>query len=308
MKVDLPSVALSLVAVLSSIYALKEIARDGIHVAALVALAVGLLAGASFVRRQHVVADPLVDVGLFRSAAFGSAIGSMVAAVFLIDGTFLFLSQYLQLISGKTPLAAALWLLPATGGLVIGSLAAPLITHRVGAISLLVAGLVGAAGGVALFTQIDPANGLDALVAGSVLMGIGSGLVGTVATDVVVGAAPPDRAGAASAISETGAELGGALGIAVLGSVGLAVYHMQLNGKLPRSLTPAQHAAATRTLADATRTSAHLSHPASAEVFHAAAAAFTDGIHLVAATASAITVLLAVAAALALRRAPATAA
>lgn len=122
----------------------------------------------------------------------------------------------MQLISGKTPLVAALWLLPATGGLVIGSLIAPLITRRVGTVHR---------------------NGLVVLVAASLVMGIGSGFVGTVATDVVVGAAPADRSGAASAISETGAELGGALGIAVLGNLGLAVYRTHLDGTLPMALT-----------------------------------------------------------------------
>jgi DHA2 family multidrug resistance protein-like MFS transporter len=185
---------------------------------------------------------------------------------------------------------------------VVGSLIAPLITRRVGAVHLLITGLVAAAAGVALLTQIDVQDGLAALVAGSLVMGIGSGFVGTVATDVVVGAAPADRSGAASAISETGAELGGALGIAVLGSVGLAVYRTDLKGSLPTALTPEQHEAATKTLADATRTSAHLTQPASTELFHAAAAAFTNSLHFVAATAAVITLMLALLAGLALRR------
>ena len=259
-------------------------------------------AGAVFVRRQQLVSDPLVDVGLFRSAAFSSAIGAMVAAVFVVDGTFLFLSQYLQLISGKTPLIAAVWLLPATGGLVVGSMLAPLITPRVGPVHLLVGGLVAAAIGVALLTRIDLHHGLLALVAGSLVMGVGSGFVGTVATDVVVGAAPGDRSGAASAISETGAELGGALGIAVLGSVGLAVYRTRLDGTLPSTLTPAQQQAATSTLADATHTSAQLTQPASGELFHASAVAFTDSLHFVAASAAVITLLLALLAGVVLRR------
>jgi MFS transporter, DHA2 family, multidrug resistance protein len=303
MKLDLPSAALSLVGLLGLIYAMKEAARGGLDAQAIAALLVGSAAGAVFVRRQHVLADPLVDVRLFRSPAFSSAIGAMVAAVFVIDGTFLFLSQYLQLIEGKAPLAAALWLLPATGGLVIGSMSAPLITRRVATIHLLVTGLVVAAAGVAVLTQIDVRHGLAALVAGSLVMGLGSGFVGTVATDVVVGAAPADRSGAASAISETGAELGGALGIAVLGSVGLAVYRTRLDSTLPAALSPAQHDAATSTLADAARTSAQLPPPRSGELIHAAAGAFTDSLQVVAASAATITLLLALLAALLLRRA-----
>jgi DHA2 family multidrug resistance protein-like MFS transporter len=128
-------------------------------------------------------------------------------------------------------------------------------------------------------------------------MGIGSGIVGTLATDFVVGAAPPERAGAASAISETGAELGGALGIALLGSLGLAIYRAHLGDTLPTALTPAQEHAATSTLADATRTSTQLQQPASGELFHAAAAAFTDSLQTVATAAAAVTLLLALLAA-----------
>jgi MFS transporter, DHA2 family, multidrug resistance protein len=302
MKLDLASAALSLLGLLGLIYAMKEVARSGLDEAVLGGLLVGLVAGAAFVRRQRVVADPLLDLALFRFTAFSSAIASMLAAVFVIDGTFLFLSQYLQLIRGKPPLIAAIWLLPATGGLVLGSVLAPLVTRRVGPVRLLVCGLVAAALGVALLTQIDVRHGLAALVAGSLIMGIGSGFVGTVATDVVVGAAPADRAGAASALSETGAELGGALGIAVLGSVGLAVYRTHLDGVLPSALTAAQQQAAKSTLADATRTSTQLTQPSSARLFHAAATAFTDGLHVVAIAAAATTLLLALAAAVVLRR------
>ncbi len=115
--------------------------------------------------------------------------------------------------------------------------------------------------------------------------------------------APPERAGAVSAISETGAELGGALGIAMLGSVGLAVYRIHLADTLPPALTSAQEHAASRTLADATSTSAQLTQPASGELVHAAAAAFTDSLQTGATAAAAITLLIALLAAALLRTA-----
>ena len=106
-----------------------------------------------------------------------------------------------------------------------------------------------------------------------------------------------ERAGAASALSETGAELGGALGIALLGSLGLAIYRAHLADTLPTALTPTQEHAATNTLADATNTSTQLQRPASGELFHAAAAAFTDSLQTVATAAAAVTLLLALLAA-----------
>jgi MFS transporter, DHA2 family, multidrug resistance protein len=301
-KLDPASAALSLLSLLGLIYALKEIARSGFDTTAFAALLVGSVAGAAFTRRQRILADPLVDLRLLRSPAFSSALGSMLASVFVIDGTFLFLSQYLQLVSGKTPLTAAAWLLPATGGLVVGSMLGPLLTRRLDQAHVLVGGLLAAAAGVALLTRIEPGHGLTPLVAGSLIMGIGSGIVGTLATDFVVGTAPPERAGAASAISETGAEIGGALGIAILGSIGLAVYRLHLGDTLPTGLTPAQEHAATRTLADATRTSSQLAPPASGELFHAAAGAFTDSLQTIATAAASTTLLLALLAAVLLRK------
>jgi MFS transporter, DHA2 family, multidrug resistance protein len=278
-KLDPASAALSLIGLLALIYALKEIARTGLDARAAAALVIGLLTSAAFIRRQRLLTHPLMDLRLFRSPALSSALGSMLASVFVIDGTFLFLSQYLQLVSGKTPLSAAVWLLPATGGLVAGSMLAPLLTARVAAMHVLVGGLIVAAAGVASFIRIEPGHGLAPLVVGSLLMGIGSGSVGTLATDFIVATAPPERAGAASAISETGAEIGGALGIAVLGSIGLAVYRIHLGNTLPTGLTNGQRHAATSTLADAKSTSNHLARPASSELFHAAARAFTDSLH-----------------------------
>jgi DHA2 family multidrug resistance protein-like MFS transporter len=300
-RLDPASAALSLLGLLALIYALKEIARNGLDANAAAALAVGLATSAAFVRRQQLLAHPLIDLRLFRSPALSSALGSMLASVFVIDGTFLFLSQYLQLVSGKTPLSAAVWLLPATGGLVAGSMLAPPLTGRIAAAHVLVGGLLAAAGGVALLIRIQPGHGLTPLVAGSLIMGIGSGSVGTLATDVIVATAPPERAGAASAISETGAEIGGALGIAVLGSIGLAVYRIHLGNMLPAGLTAGQKQAATSTLADATSTSNHIPQPASSELFHAAARAFTDSLHTVATAAASTTILLAVLATLLVR-------
>ncbi|HYY90026.1 MAG TPA: MFS transporter [Chloroflexota bacterium] len=301
-RLDLPSAALSLATVLALIYGLKVTAQDGLGPQAVGAVTLGTILGAAFVRRQQTLADPLIDLRLFRSASFATTLAAMYASVFLIDGTFLFLSQYLQLIRGQAPFTAALWLLPATGGLVIGSLLAPLITGRLPPRPVLIAGLSVAACGVGLLTQIQPTTGLVALVAGSLLMGIGCGTVGTLATDLVIGAVPPERAGAASALSETGAELGGSLGIAILGSIGLAVYRSSVQDTLPDGLTSGQQDAATRTLADAAATGHHLAQPIADELVQVASNAFTYSLHYIAVVATGATLLLALLGSFVLRR------
>jgi DHA2 family multidrug resistance protein-like MFS transporter len=89
------------------------------------------------------------------------------------------------------------------------------------------------AAGLAILTQVEPESGLAVLVGGSVVLSVGVAQVVTLSTDLIVGAAPPERAGAASALSETGTELGGALGIALLGSLGTAVHRSQVAGGVP---------------------------------------------------------------------------
>jgi DHA2 family multidrug resistance protein-like MFS transporter len=123
-----------------------------------------------------------------------------------------------------SPLQAGLWSTPAYIGFVVGSIVTPVIVRHVAPARVMPASLVLAAVGLVMLTQTDRVAGLPILVAGSVVFTLGLAPVTTLATDIMVGTAPPERAGAAAAISETSSEFGGALGIAVLGSIGTAVY------------------------------------------------------------------------------------
>jgi len=220
---DLASAALSLAAVLPVIYGIKRIAEGGAAWLPLLCILAGLAAGVVFVQRQHRLADPLIDLRLFRAPAFSVSLATYTLGTFVAFGSFLFIAQYLQRVLGLSPLRAGLWMLPFFVGWISGSMLAPLIARRRPAFALS-AGLVLAAGGFGLLTRVDGGSALPVLVTGSLLVSLGLAPVFTLATDVIVGAAPPERAGAASAISETGSELGGALGIALLGSLATAVY------------------------------------------------------------------------------------
>ena len=102
-------------------------------------------------------------------------------------------------------------------------------------------GLAMGAIGLAMLTQVDgPRRPLDVLVVASLVISLGLAPVFTLTTDLIVGSAPPERAGAASGISETGAELGGALGIAILGSIGVAIYRRELPDQLPATSRPSR--------------------------------------------------------------------
>jgi MFS transporter, DHA2 family, multidrug resistance protein len=164
----------------------------------------------------------MIDISLFRVPAFSAPLAASSFALFAIYGMDLFIAQYLQLVLGMSPFEAGLWTLPTAIGFIVGSNVAPLIAARVPTAHAIVGGAAVTTIGLAMLTQIDSTSGLAVLVAGSVVMSLGAAQIITLGTDVVVSAVPPERAGSASGISETGLELGGALGIALLGSIGAA--------------------------------------------------------------------------------------
>jgi len=221
---DIASAALSLAAVLPVIYGIKRIAESGAAWLPALSILAGVAAGALFVRRQRGLADPLIDLRLFRSPAFSVSLATYTLGTFVAFGVFLFIAQYMQLVLGLSPLQAGLWMLPFFVGWISGSMLVPLIVRRMRTAFALSAGLAFAAVGFGLLTRVGGSSALAVLVTGSLLVSLGLAPVFTLTTDLVVGAAPPERAGAASAISETGSELGGALGIALLGSLATAVY------------------------------------------------------------------------------------
>jgi DHA2 family multidrug resistance protein-like MFS transporter len=143
------------------------------------------------------------------------------------------------------------------------------------------AGLVAGAFGFGLLTQLDDGSGLPLVVAGSVVFSVGLAPLTTLSTDMMIGAAPPERAGAASAVSETTSEFGGAMGIAVLGSIGTVVYRSQLAGTVPAGVPPASAEAARDTLGGALAAAQALPAQLGAALQDAAREAFTQGLRLV---------------------------
>ena len=123
------------------VFGLKRIAQDGLGPLAVAAVLVGLVAGVVFARRQLRLADPMVDLRLFRIRAFNASLATNLLGVFIVVGYFLFVAQYLQLVLGLSPLAAGLWSLPSAFGFIIGSNLAPRILRRVRPAFVIGAGL-----------------------------------------------------------------------------------------------------------------------------------------------------------------------
>jgi DHA2 family multidrug resistance protein-like MFS transporter len=276
-KLDIPSAALSIVAVLGLIYAVKRLAEYGGDWWALASAIAGLVFGLLFIHRQTHLADPLIDLKLFRSPAFSGALAVNALAFFSMFGIFLFVSQYLQFVLGMSPLQAGLWTAPSGVAFVIGSAIAPMIAHRFRAPYVTAGGLLVVVLGFALMTQVGGPNSVLLLMGGVVIMSLGMTPVVALATDLIVAAAPPERAGAASAISETTLEFHGALGIAVLGSVLTVIYRTAMAGVLPADLPPAVIETASGTLGGALSVAPSLPPQLQAMLTDAARAAYVDG-------------------------------
>jgi DHA2 family multidrug resistance protein-like MFS transporter len=287
-RLDLPSAALSLVAVLAVIFGLKEIATAGGSAEAFVSVAGGLVVGALFLRRQARLADPLIDLSLFRLRAFSASLAINVGAFFAAFSSFLLVSQYLQLVLGMSPLEAGLWGLPSALAFIVGAQVAPRLAHRVRPSRLMAVSLLVAAGGFLVLAQADGAWPLAMIVAGIVITAFGLVPVFTLATDLVVGTAPVERAGSAAALSETSSEFGGALGIAVLGSVAAAIYRLTVADTLPGGLSEDIAAAARDTLGGAISGAAVLEPALAAAVTDAARAAYASAFSVAALISAAI--------------------
>ncbi|MEV4677739.1 MULTISPECIES: MFS transporter [Actinomadura] len=278
-RLDLPSVPLSIAGVLGAVYAIKEAAAHGLdETRVYVSLAIGLAALAAFVVRQTRTAEPLIDVRLFRRAAFAGSVATNMFAMFTLVAQSLIFSLFFQLALGWSPLKAGLAGLPgAAGAMIGGAVLAPPLINALGRARVVAAGMLVSAGGFSLYLVIGLHTSYWLMLPSMLLAGLGMGLAMTVTADTVLASVPKERSGSASAIAETATELGGALGMAVLGSVLTAVYRNVLD--LPAGVPAPAAAAARDSLAAALQAAADLPAALGAQIATAAREAFVDGMH-----------------------------
>lgn len=226
---DTSAVALAALGILGLAFGIKEGARHGLGDPVTVAVLIaGLAALTTFVRRQLASARPLLDVRLFADRAFAVAVGCVLLSMFALVGLELFFAQYLQLVLGLEPLAAAVRLMPLMVASLVGSLLAAPLLRRVGTRAAIVGGLGLTTLGLVPLLTLGVADEYWRLWPSFVAMGLLLDLALVAANDVIISAVPADRAGGAAAIEETAYELGGGLGVAVLGSILAAVYSAAL--------------------------------------------------------------------------------
>jgi EmrB/QacA subfamily drug resistance transporter len=268
--VDWTGAAIAVAALGALVYSIIEAPTAGwASTRTLLGVGAGAVLVAGFVGWELQAAHPLLDPRLFRHRAFAGGTLSLTLQFFAFFGFIFLLLQYLQLVLADSPLVAAISLVPmALGMMPSARFVAPKLAAAAGTGRACALGLIVAAGSLAWLSRLDASSGYWALLAGVVPLGAGMGLAMTPATSAVTDALPADKQGVGSAMNDLARELGGALGIAVLGSILQSVYrnHLDVTG-LPSGA--AEHA----------RSSLALASRLGPGVARTAQSAFVDGMH-----------------------------
>ncbi|MDT9687983.1 MFS transporter [Streptomyces sp. P9(2023)] len=297
-RVDLVSAGLSFIAMLSAIYGIKEMPKHGPEPVSVMAVVAGVVVGYVFVRRQRTLTHPLLDLTMFRHRAFSASLTILLLTMMFLMGNLFLIAQFLQSVLALSPLETGLWLLPPVLCGMVAALAATGIVRRVRPAYVFGAGMTVAAGGFVILWGASADSGPGPVVVAAILMFVGITPVAALGADMIVGSAPPEQAGPAAALSETSNEFGGALGIALVGSLATAVFRGSMADAYPKEVP----AGAEDTLAGALEVAAGLSGEAGAALAAAARAAFADGLQISAIVGAPLMLVLAVGAALMLRQ------
>ncbi|MFD1934588.1 MFS transporter [Nonomuraea mangrovi] len=264
---DPASVGLSLVSVLSMVYGVKQLTVESVPVVPAVALVAGAAVGALFVRRQLRLETPLLDLRLLRNRPFTAVLVALVFAGIAMAGTGLLVTQYLQSVLGFSPIVSAMLFAPMGLGVAVGTMAAPALARRMRQTTAIAGGLVGSALGSLLLVGVGGAGALPLVMIGIAVLALGTGPLFALGTGLVVGSVPPERAGSAASMSETGNYFGGSLGFALIGVVAAVVYRSRMDGT-------------SDSLSGAVAASRHLPADQGAQLLDAAREAFTAGLHV----------------------------
>jgi DHA2 family multidrug resistance protein-like MFS transporter len=294
-RLDPVGVLLSLLAMGPAVLAVKTVAHDGVSGTAVLALLVGVGSAVLFVRRARarIAAgeEPLLDVTLFASPVLRLSALANATTMFALTGLLFFSAQYLLLVLDMNPIDAGLVLVPGFAMTMVAGLVASRLARRFPLRVLVPAGLLLAAAGFLLTTRLADATGPGLLAVAAVLVGTGIGLSETITNDAILTAAPADRAGSASAVSETAYELGAVLGTAVLGSVLAAAYRGGV--VVPTSIGPAHADASRETLGGAVGAAGRVPGVDGQALLVSARTAFDAAVELTAAVGAGVLVLVA---------------
>ena len=270
--------------------------------------AVGVAALAAFVWWELRIEHPLIDLRVFAVRAFSASAAAVTVIFFALFGSLFVLTQYLQLVHGYSPLAAGVRALPFAIAMGAASPVSPILAKRFGTRVVIPAGMALMGLGLLDLSTAGVRTGYLPIAIAIAVMGAGMGLVMAPASTTIMDTVPAHQAGAGSAINDTIREVGGALGVAIVGSLAAAVYRSRLGSTLATARTPGAVAhQATGSVAAADAVGAHVGGPVGSELVTAAHSAFVDAMAMGIRVAAAVALVSALAAVFALprRRGPA---
>ncbi|MEV1295922.1 MFS transporter [Pseudonocardia sp. NPDC049635] len=305
-RIDLFSALLLVGGLLATIYGIKRFAAQEPVGPSIGLLATGMATGLWFVIRQLRAQIPLLDVRLFANRTVSGALVVFLLSAAALGGVYSLFTQYLQHVQGLSPLQAGLSILPAAAGLIVVATLSPVLARRFRPGNVIAIGLLTQVAGYLLFTQLDSDTGLVLVIASFVITYPGVAPSMALTTDLVVSSVPPQQAGGASGLATTANDLGISLGVAVIGSVGIAAYRDRIGGSVPDELPTGAAAMASDSVDGALATAGQLDGPLGEQLLTAAQNAFTGGLNAAALVSAVIAVLAAVIAATRLRHVPPT--
>ena len=276
---DVPGALLGTLALSTLVYAIiragEESFTDPVCVAAFMTAALFLAAFIYVERRSDA---PMLPMHFFRERDFSGAVLVIGMALFAMFVSFFFLTQLFQLVQHRSALEAGLLIVPASIGIIIGSGLAGRLIHTVGPRVLVSAMTAGMILGLLLLTRITVSTSALRIDEALVLFGLGAGLGLPALTDTVMAAVPEREAGVGSAVNDVSRQLGGALGVAVIGSVVSSAYRANLRRNAPTGLSPAVAHAAQRSIGVATEAAARLPVGSAVSLTRAANTAYVEAI------------------------------
>ncbi|WP_024875084.1 MFS transporter [Saccharomonospora piscinae] len=305
-KLDLVSALLSVLAVIAFIFGLKEVARYGWQAGPILAGLAGIVLALVFVRRQLRLTEPFMDLRLFGNRSFSTMLVGLLLYALIGGSSMYYITQFLQSVSGMTPLTAAFCLLPGMVVATISATVSPMLGQRMRPAYLISGGIAGIVIPFAMFSQLDANSSPVVLIVGFAIMGLCEGPLLSLGTNLVVSSAPPEKAGSSSSMAQVANEAGGSLGVAVMGSVGAAVYVAQLDDTAPSGLSGDLLTTAQDNVASALTIAADLPGQLGEQLSSAAKSAFASGMNVFAVVCIVILIVAAVTIAALLRHVPPT--
>lgn len=276
-------------ALIGLLYALKGVLKVDIHWPEVtVAAAIGGTAFLGFLVRQRALPSPLIDFGLFRNAQFSIGVAGALFASFVMVGLQFVLSQELQLVRTFTPLQAGLFLLPIAAGSFVASPALGTLLFRVGIERMMAAAVGFAALGLVLYVHTGPETAMTWQLAMLAVTGFGLGGMMAVGSTAIMINAPEEKAGMAGALEGISYELGGTLGVAIMGSVIASIYARSFSPPIPADLPASAWDSLDQTLIAAGNMAVATAHP----VIEAGKSAFMHGVSAALIGSSVLTVVL----------------